>query len=261
MVRTVEAVVLSRRVSGEIDKCVRLLVKGEGKITALARGARKLGSRTSASTEPAVTGLFAIEQGRGMTSIRQAQPVSVRAHLRRSPASSAAALYLCDLADLVCASQLPRDDIYATLNKRLDALDSGLEPLWVMAQTETDVLQAEGVSPRLGRCLRCGGDALTADGRYLLAPRDGGCICEQCRRGQDRLMRLHESVYECWRSLAADDSDCRRPLDAVLWTTARAIHDYLKFHLDAEPPSSAVVWELLEPRLRTKGASLSSSSE
>ncbi len=260
MIRTVEAVVLSRRESGEMDKRVHLLVSGEGKITAIARGARKVGSRTSASTEPAVLGLFAIDEGRGIPSIRQVQPTSVRARLRRSPASAAAALYLCDLADRICAPQAPRDDLFEILNRCLDALDSGLDPLHVILRMETDILRAEGVSPELDVCIRCGADARTNDGRYLLVALEGGCVCDRCRSDTDRLMRLHASVRDCWRSYASPDGHEPGVVDMVLWTTARAVHDYLKIHLDGEPPSAAVVWPLLEPPARKEGVTSSSSS-
>ena len=60
---------------GESNKIVTLFTREAGKLTAMARGAKKPTSRLAAVTQPFTHGSFLIRKGRGMGTLEQGEQI------------------------------------------------------------------------------------------------------------------------------------------------------------------------------------------
>ena len=76
-----EGIVLRTIPYGESNKIVTMFTREAGKVTAMARGAKKPRSKLAAVTQPFTHGTFLIRKGRGMGTLSQGEPIdSMRFH-------------------------------------------------------------------------------------------------------------------------------------------------------------------------------------
>jgi len=188
-----EGVVLRRVSLGETDRIVTILTGEHGKLDAVAKGARKPGSKLSGASEPftRVRGLLAA--GRSLDVMTQCETVETFAQTRSDLELLARATYLCDLTDEFTADHEPAT---AELGLLLDAL-RGLDqrpryPDGVVHAFELRFLSARGYAPRLDRCVVCQG-ALPG-GRGAFSPIEGGLLCRECRFARDAITLQPETV-------------------------------------------------------------------
>lgn len=145
-------VVLRRADRGESDRYVVLLTREEGKVSAVARGARKAGSRLAGISEPA-NYLRAQLTASGRTRyLAQAEPLRGFGGLRSDYARLAAALALLEWFDALTIEERPDPDLVDLLVRSLGALEVHPRPDVALAWAELAALAAEGHMPTWTRC-------------------------------------------------------------------------------------------------------------
>lgn len=184
---TVEAIVLRSVRSGEADRVLHLLGREQGRIGAIAKGARKTTARWGARLEPLSRIQAVLHPGRG-----ELQPVG-SVHLVRSgqalrddPYRLGAALLGVELASRLFpdAPESPERlfdglDRFLALAEGLEArpADPSLDPLALAFALK--LLALAGWLPELGACVACGAPGpLVAHAVGL-----GGATCDACRSG------------------------------------------------------------------------------
>jgi DNA repair protein RecO (recombination protein O) len=175
------AVVLRWRAYGESDKIATLLTRDFGKLTGIAKGARRSKRRFANSLEPLAR---------------------VRVHFRQRPEATLAFLESCDLlappGDLLeptrfaygsylaeLADQLTVEghavaDLYELLDEALSALQEGPASPALLRAFEMQLLTRAGFAPGLERCHHCQGE-ISASSPALLDPMHGTFSCRDCR--------------------------------------------------------------------------------
>jgi DNA repair protein RecO (recombination protein O) len=195
--RTTEALVLRSVAFGESDLIVHLLVPESGRLTAIAKGARR-----SVRRFPGTLDLFnhlrvqvAARRSAGMARLEQATLIEAFTPLRREPARFALACYLLELLDRLAPEGGARADVRRLFAFALSALhtvttlrriDSRLRTL-----LELRALDALGLCPELHACVRCGGALATNGGEVAFSVADGGPLCAGCRRDGESSVNVH----------------------------------------------------------------------
>ena len=94
-----EAVVLKHSEFGEADRLLSLYTRQQGKLRAIAKGARKIRSRKAGHLEPFTRVSLLLARGRDMYIVTQAEAVDAYLPLREDLVSLGYASYVVELLD------------------------------------------------------------------------------------------------------------------------------------------------------------------
>ena len=176
----VDALVLRAIAYGDSDAVVHLLVRGRGRVSAFARGARSSRKRFGGALEPfqRVEALLSEREGQELWALREARVVDGHARLREDLHRIAHAGYAAELVhDLTRAGQ-PADSLFSLLEEFLTRLEAGAATSARLRALELLALEAAGFAPELLACARCGSEV--PPGRAPFDPDAGGVICGSC---------------------------------------------------------------------------------
>jgi len=179
-----EALLLRRIEYGEADLVLTLLTQKLGKVSALARGARKSMKRFGGSLEPMHTLALELDErpGAELFTLLEAKLKVPRPKILGSLAAMEAAGKALSWARRAAPPRTPEEAPYAVLCTLLDRLaeapsaeTSGV----ALAEAGLCLLSAFGWGIDFERCVRCGRQALPAQSASVDAAR-GGLICRSC---------------------------------------------------------------------------------
>jgi DNA repair protein RecO (recombination protein O) len=225
--RSTRALLLKRVEYGEADLVLTLFTERFGRISALARAARKSSRRFSGALEPMHTLELALEERpkSELFALREAKIATPRIGLTASLTRLEAAGRALSWVRRAAPPRTPEPELWLVIEELLDRLTSpeaSLEPKKLLAAAGLRVLVTLGWGLDLERCVRCGKDC-PPDQVALLDPTHGGLVCRACGGARTRLdgptrqrfARAAESGDP--GSLAADDAELALGLvEAVL---------------------------------------------
>ena len=208
------------------DRIVTLLTEDFGKISALARGARKSQRRFGGALQPYVLMNAHFRPGRG--ELAHLERVSVDRSflgiLRSLKSIGAAGAALAMIRERVPEVE-PEPDVFDAAVRFLTALHDGAPTEEALLSLQIRVLTLLGFAPTLDRCVRCG--KVPAPGRAAAfdAAR-GGIVCRACGGGP---LVLSAEALRRW-----DQAQSTSELPDEPWPERerRQIHDALS-QLDA----------------------------
>lgn len=117
------AIVLSRHDFKENDQIISLYTLDRGKVEALAKGVKKIGSKNTAILEPFSFLEAELVRGREPSRLIKAVPANYFARVRSDFKKSLLAGYAMDLADRILQPGLPDKNIFFLLADWLEFLD------------------------------------------------------------------------------------------------------------------------------------------
>jgi len=176
------AVVLRKVAYGESDLIVTLFTRELGKLSALARGARRSRRRFGAALELFTVSRVELRARRGeLWTLSSAETESSFALLARDMAALAHASYGTELCRELGAAEHPEPEVFDLLLELYAALSARGARVDVLRAFELALLAALGLAPTLDACAACGerNGAALERGVLLDAPR-GGAICARC---------------------------------------------------------------------------------
>lgn len=171
-----EGIVLRTIPYGESHKIVTLLTREAGKVTAMARGAKKPRSKLAAVTQPFTHGAFLIRQGRGMGTLSQGEPIGSLRLLRESLEATAYASYIVEIIDRLTEEHTRSSGIYELLHDALYAINEGFDPEAIALFVEWKMLRVGGVQPVLHECANC----RATEGEFAFSFQEIGFLCHRC---------------------------------------------------------------------------------
>ena len=179
-----EALLLRRVEYGESDLVLTLLTQKLGKVSALARGARKSNKRFGGVLEPMHTLAVELDErpGAELFTLLEAKLQVPRAKILNSLQAMEAAGKALSWARRAAPPRTPEEAPYAVLSTFLDRLaDAGGSEQCAIALAEAglSLLAAFGWGIDFERCVRCGRQALPEQSGSVDAVR-GGLICRSC---------------------------------------------------------------------------------
>jgi len=175
-----QAFVLSTLDYGDSDRIVGLFTLEHGRIKAFARGARKSRKRFGPALEPFARIDVQARIKDGLSSLQQADIISIYPAIRADLERIAHALYACELVDVITPEGHPLPRLYRLLAAYLDRLETEPAVEGDRRFFEVNLLNILGYRPSLETCTRCDSPFEEA-GAWL---QEGGeTVCRFCYAG------------------------------------------------------------------------------
>lgn len=265
----VEAFVLRMRPLGEADRILTLFSRERGKITAVAKGARKTKSKFGARLDFFSRSDLALHAGKSLDVITHAAAKPAVWDRLVHPEAYALASYVAEVVDGLCEPDLAVPDLFDVLCELERALRADRPAAALVPAVDMRMLAALGFAPELDACARCGaqlGRRPLVGGRARLQPQAGGLVCRACcdalasdgqhGRGAKDVMSVSAAELTLLRSLRDGDL-IQLSNEPTLPRLARVTNAFVQYHLGRRPKALAVAQAQDSPRHgpRAKAAS------
>ncbi len=236
-----EALILRSIDFGESDRILHFLAPEIGRLSAIAKGARRSVRRFSGTLDlfNHVKIQVDLRRPNSLARLDQANLIDPFLALRSEPARFALGCYLVELFDRLAPERGARADTQRLFSFALGALrmiaerspDSRLRTL-----IELRALDALGLRPELSRCVRCGSTP-TGRGPVGFHVADGGVVCDRCCARLDGVLRVQPGTLRALdRGLRLDFERLDRLAmgGAMLAEARRLLDRFQRFHLGVE---------------------------
>lgn len=172
------AIVLKRIDLGEKDRILTLFTREHGKLSAVAKGSRRPGSKLGGASEPFTYARMFLSTGRDLDVLTQAEIKESFPNVKREISSVAHGVYLLELVNSFVDQRQPNPDTFDTLLSAMYVLESGTDPEVTARYFELQLLAILGYEPHFEACLRCGREP--GKEKVSFSPGLGGIICSDC---------------------------------------------------------------------------------
>ena len=239
------AIVLRARSLGESDKIVSFLTETHGKVTGIAKGAKRSRKRFVNSLEP-----FSLVNLCFRDRLQNSLAFIIASDLLRSFKQLATTLekisfasYIVEVTDGLIGERDENPLVFRHLRDGLGYLDEHGPSLRFLTAFELKLLQLAGYQPLLDRCKRCGKDRRDRlTDRWHFSPRDGGILCETCSRWTKEILPLAAKALEVLVDLQVERSTtfpCMLLSSSVVKEIRFVMQRFIQFHMDREIKSSS----------------------
>ncbi len=243
------AIVLRRINVGETDRIVTLYSREKGKLSAVAKGARRPLSKLAAATEPLTYGKYFAAAGRELDVITQAESQASFPSIRRDLDRIGHATYLVELVNAMVEERDPNYELFDTLLSALYLTDGGADPEIVARYFDLQMMSMTGYRPELDVCVRCGSSP--KQNGITFSPSLGGRVCDTCAPLPDDVLYLSsESVAAMKKLIAAEAREVAattlpQPVKDEIFN---AIRWYVRYRLDRDLKSSEFIQSIATER-------------
>ena len=149
-----QAIILSRRDFGESDRLLTLFTPDQGKIRAIAKGARKPQAKLSGHVELFARSDVIIHRGRNLDILTQAELIEPYRGLREDLRRGAYANYVAELLDRFTADEdLDQSTLFDLLHDTLGRIAEAADPALAARFYELQLLDLVGFRPELMECV------------------------------------------------------------------------------------------------------------
>jgi DNA repair protein RecO (recombination protein O) len=174
-----EAIVLRTLNYQEADRVVTMFVRELGKVSALARGARKSRRRFAGLGSFALGKASIRERGGELWSLEGFEVTNPRTALGSDLVKAAHAAYACELVERLCAGHQADSDVFHLLDDVLNLLAEGAPSAERLRCFELAMLSIHGLAPDFDQCSACArSDLAQTGGRWHMEA--GVMNCPEC---------------------------------------------------------------------------------
>ncbi|ALX48113.1 DNA repair protein RecO [Lentibacillus amyloliquefaciens] len=190
MLEKLQGIVMKTQDYGETHKIVTIFTGQAGKISAIARGAKKPKSRMAAVTQPFIYGDFFVYLKSGLSTVQQGDVINSFRRVREDIMKTAYAAYIAELTDKLTDSHSPDgylfNQLYRTMNWIAEYEDSDI-PIMMY---ELKLFKKGGFAPAVDRCVNCGGREMP----FAFSIAEGGLLCAKCRHIDSQSIALSDKL-------------------------------------------------------------------
>lgn len=175
----IRALSLKKTKLGESDLIVTLLAEDGCQVRAVAKGARKPGSRFGGRVEPFTVADFMLHTGRTLETITDVEIVVSHAPLREDYDRAQAASVVADFLDKATVECQTEERLFALAGATLDAMEpaEGDTLLALVVAFLLKGMAMHGYRPQFDACAECG-EGVTGEAPFSLE--SGGPVCSGC---------------------------------------------------------------------------------
>jgi len=242
-----KGIVIKEIHTGESDKIIVLFTHETGKISLIARGAKRTNSRLLAGSQLMSYGEYTIFPSRKLPSINTVVVLETFYHLRSDLIKLTYATYFLELVDEVLLEGIKNDPLLRLLLNTLYILaNKDKDPKLIARIFELKMMCMVGYMPMIHQCVHCGGDFQDSNVKFSITL--GGALCYRCFSedpfshsiSRGTLQSLQYIVYSELKQMFNFTVS-----EQTIAELTRLMKSYLKYHLDKEFKSLEFL-ELLE---------------
>ena len=219
---------------GETDRVLRLLTREAGRLSAIAKGARKPTSRFAGATEPFTLSHMLLATGKTFQIVSQCEVEHAFPTLRQDLERIARAAYLAELVERLTDEHEPLPelfDLFTEALRILEATASGMD--YVVHMFELQLLSERGYQPEVLHCVQCG---LSATGAGLgFSPSLGGALCRRHRHEAPDAVPIRADTLQYMAKMLSQPPaaalHAELPVEA-LQDMARSLRAYIAWHTE-----------------------------
>jgi DNA repair protein RecO (recombination protein O) len=228
-----EAIILKRSNFGEADRLLTFFTPHRGKLRAVAKGARRPGSRKAGHLELFSYTRLLLARGRNLDIVTQAETVEPFLPLREDLLRTTFAYYTAELVDRFLSDEDENRPVFDLLLAAFDWLGQADDLALAARFFELRLLAMVGYQPQFFQCVDCQSEIEPVVNFFH--PGEGGVLCPRCGEGRSEANPLSLNALKVLRFLQTQDYDTirllhlRPPLHAELETT---MLDYMTYILE-----------------------------
>lgn len=232
----VHAIILRHANWGEADRLVTLYTREQGKMRAIAKGARKITSRKAGHLEPFTQVKLQLARGRDLFIVTQADTLDAYQPLRENLVLTGYASYLVELLDrFVYEEGSANPTLFRLLADSLKRLADGEDTWLAVRYYEMRLLDFLGFRPQLLKCANCGREIKPEDQFFSFSL--GGVICLRCGQGLPHLKSISVETLKYLRHFQRSsygEAARARPSAEVRAETENLMQAYFTYLLERE---------------------------
>ena len=183
-----EALALRKMPLGEADLIVTFFTRENGKLQAVAKGARKNSSKLVGHLEPLTQVNLSLARGKSLDIVTQAQVVTNFPPLKDHLDAITKGLYLAELVDGFGSESQPNLTLYQLALDTLHNIAGDPDSDLPLRYFELRLLQASGLMPELYHCVECRNPL--QENKHRFSPNVGGVLCLDCSPAEARIRPL-----------------------------------------------------------------------
>ena len=226
-----EAVVLSTHNLGETSRIADLYTERWGRLSAVAKGARRPKSIFGASLEM-FTHLHLIlymREGKSLAIISQAEIINPFGEIRNDPGKIACGCYLVELVKAMVKGSAPDCWLFRLILRSLAWLEEEKENKIFIHTVNLKLMKVLGLGPEVGVCVRCRREI---DGVVRFSSKGGGVLCKDCRG--DGAIEISKGTLTVMRRLLELEPQAIKRIKLgtkIEEELKQALGSYLEYHL------------------------------
>ncbi len=231
-----EAIVLRHADWGEADRLVTLYTREQGKVRAVAKGARKITSRKAGHLQPFTRVKLQLARGRDLLVVTQAETLEAYLPLREDLLLTGTASYVVELLDRsVYEEESGNPGLFRLLANTLARLAAGNDAWLVVRYYEMRLLDFLGFRPQLFSCANC--ERQVQPEAQFFSFMAGGVICPRCGQGLPNLASISMEALKYLRHFQRStyaEAARARPNQQVRLEAESLMQAYFSFLLERE---------------------------
>lgn len=184
-----QSIVLRHKDWGEADRLLTIYTREQGKVRALAKGARKVTSRKAGHLQPFTYVTLQLAKGRDLLIVTQAETVNAFLPLHDDLMKTGHAAYVVELLDrFTYEEEGGNPTLFRLLTETLERINKEEDTWLAIRYYEMRLLDVVGFRPQLFECANCGREIRAEDQFFSFTA--GGAICPRCGEGLPNLKRI-----------------------------------------------------------------------
>lgn len=233
-----EAIILRRSDFDEADRLLTFFTPHRGKLRAVAKGARKPGSRKSGHLELFSHTRLLLARGRNLDIVTQAETVESFLPLREDLLRTTYAYYAAELVDRFVSDEDENRPVFDLLLAAFEWLGQAGDLALATRFFELRLLTLVGYQPQFFHCVNCQTEIEPVVNFFHAG--EGGVLCPRCGEGRSEATPLSLNALKVLRFLQTRDYD-----------TVQLLHVRLPLHAELETVMLRYITYILERNLKS----------